>query len=140
MKAVVALVVLALILALPSSGADARLCGRGDALGFVAIQDDPAYLVGTIPSSFTADSRYFVRRFNCRRGSAFVRRVRLGEYDVRFPGLSVRLALASAISEEGVTASVHPLGDGTVRISLRGPLAGDDVASRRDVAFSVVIY
>lgn len=131
----------ALILALPGSGAPTtRRCIAGSAFGFVALQDEPGYLVGTIPSTFTADSRYFTRRYNCTSRSALVRRSGLGSYDVRFPGLNIRLAVASAISEEAVTASVHPLGDGTVRISLRGPLAGDDVASRRDVAFTVVVY
>ena len=116
------------------------VCDAGEARAFVALQDNPNYLAGTIPASFTGDSLYFARRYNCRGGGVQVRRVGLGSYEVRFPSQRPVLALATAISDEGITASVFPLGNDTVRVSLRGPLGGLDVATRRDVAFSVVIF
>ena len=139
---VAAVIALALLGILVSRGgsATARRCVASQAKAFAAIRDDPTFLVGTIPSSFTGDARYFTRRFNCLGLSAQVRRVGLGLYDVRFPGLRPGVVLATAISEEAVSASVHPLTDGVVRVALRGPLAGSDVASRRDVAFSLVVY
>jgi hypothetical protein len=97
-------------------------------------------LVGTIPSVFNSNPVYFVRRYNCEGRSAFVRRVSLGIYDVRFPGLNPRAVIATAMSDEGVSASAFPLADGIVRIALRGPIVGNDVMSRRDVPFSVVVY
>jgi hypothetical protein len=132
--------VLVAVLATYGNSASAQRCRSGEAKAFVAIQDDPPYLVGTIPSKFSDDARYFSRRFNCLGQSAAVRRVNLGIYEVRFPDLHPRLALATAISDEGVTASALPIEDGIVRVSLRGPLGGSDVATRRDVPFSIVIY
>ena len=115
-------------------------CHTGNALGFVSIRSDPAELVGQIPSRFTSDVGYFSSRYNCTGQNVQARRVDQGVYDVRFPGLVVRVAVADAISTEGISTSVQLLGDGMVRVSLRGPLGGSDVASRRDVAFNVVIY
>lgn len=115
-------------------------CHTGNALGFVAIRSDPAELVGQIPSRFTSDPGYFSSRYNCTGRNVQARRVDQGIYDVRFPGIVVRVAVADAISTEGVSTSVQHLGDGVVRIALRGPLGGSDVAARRDVAFNVVVY
>lgn len=115
-------------------------CPSSGAKAFVAIQSDPAYIVGTIPSAFTSDQRFFMRRFNCLGQGAQVRRVTLGIYDVKFPGLNPTAVVSTAISDEAVTSSVEPLTDGIVRVALRGPLGGSDIASRRDVAFTVVVY
>ena len=132
---------LALVLLVASYAESATpACKRGSAQAFVAIQPDPNYLVGTIPSVFNSNPAYFVRRYNCEGRSAFVRRVSLGIYDVRFPGLNPRAVIATAMSDEGVSASAFPLADGIVRIALRGPIVGNDVMSRRDVPFSVVVY
>jgi len=115
-------------------------CNTGEARAFVAIESDPPFLVGIIPNRFTGERRYFSVRYNCRGGSAQVRRVDEGLYDVRFPGLRPRAVVVSAISDEGTTASALPLGNDTVRVTLRGPLDGSEIASRRDVAFSIVVF
>lgn len=116
-------------------------CHTGQAAGFVTIRSDPPSLVTTIPSQFRGDAGFFFRRYNCTGRSAQVRRVDLGVYEIRFPGLQGRLALVSAISEEGISASVHPLEDGVYRVALRGPIQGiSELAARRDVAFSIVVY
>jgi hypothetical protein len=114
-------------------------CHTGNALGFATIRSQPQYLVGTIPPSFTSLNAYFTARYNCRGRGVQVRRVDQGIYDLRFPGTSPGAAMSDAISSEGVSSSVQIIGD-IVRVSLRGPLNGGDVASRRDVAFSVVTY
>lgn len=132
--------VVAAVLASYVRSSIARGCRTGEARAFVAIRQDPAYLVGTIPATFTEEAAFFQRRYNCTGQSAAVRRVDEGIYDVRLRGLIPRLALASAISDEGVSASVLPLGNDTVRVALRGPLRGNAIASRRDVAFSLVVY
>ena len=135
----VAIAVVVGFFALRSEASHLR-CHTGNALGFVAIRSDPAELVGQIPSRFTTDPGYFSSRYNCAGQNVQARRVDQGIYDVRFPGIVVRVAMADAISTEGVSTSVQLLGDGMVRVSLRGPLGGSDVASRRDVAFNVVVY
>jgi len=115
-------------------------CHTGDALGWATLRPEPQDIVYSMPHEFTNRPIYFESRYNCKRQSVQVRRLGLGTYEVFFPGLNPRATVVTAISEEGVSASYHNFRDGIVRISLRGPLAGEDVASRRDVAFSVVVY
>lgn len=118
----------------------ATSCGAGEARAFASIRQEPPYLVGTIPSKFTGQARYFQRRYNCRNASAEVRRVDLGVYDVRFRKLIPRAVIVTALSDAGVTTSAFPLGNDTVRVVLRGPLGGERIASHRDVPFTVVVY
>lgn len=140
LTALLAVVATVAVLAASASSSGVRRCKTGSALGFIAIRSEPLYLVGTIPSSFTFAAGYFSRRYNCRLKSVGVRRAGLGLYDVVFPGLRPAVLIVSAISDEGVSASAWPVGDGVVRVALRGPLGGSDVAARRDVAFSLVLY
>lgn len=114
-------------------------CEHGRARGFAAIRSDPPYLVGDIPSHWTSSARFFTRRYNCVGRSVRARRVDLGTYDVMFPGQRPKLAIVTAISDSGVTASAKPFG-AFVRIALRGPLVEGNVTERRDVPFSLVIY
>jgi hypothetical protein len=125
-------------LALSSEAAHLE-CHTGQVTGFATIRSQPQYLVGTIPSTFSSKDAFFTARYNCRGRGVHVRRVDQGVYDVRFRGAHLKAAFTDAISTEGVSSSAQILGD-TVRVSLRGPLNGGDVASRRDVAFSVVTY
>jgi hypothetical protein len=114
-------------------------CQTGAARAWVRIQDDPAYLVGTVPGRFTNDQHYFASRYNCRRSSAQIRRLDLGVYEIRFPGIKIHAVTATSVSDEGVVTSAHVFED-TIRVSLRGPLVGNDVLVRRDVPFSIVVY
>jgi hypothetical protein len=140
MKWVVVLACLMVVgaLALRAEGSHLE-CHTGQVTGFATIRSQPQYLVGTIPSTFSSRDAFFTARYNCEGRGVHVRRVDQGVYDVRFRGARPRVAIADAISTEGVSSSVQIIGD-TVRVSLRGPLNGSDVASRRDVAFSVVTY
>ncbi len=132
--------VLLLALALPGSSHAAHpRCQFGRAQGFISVRNNPEFLVGTVPNRFSSSSRYFSRRYNCKGNLPLIRRVDLGLYDVRFPGLARRTAFATAISQEGVSVSVQPMGD-VYRVALRGPLAVNEVLSRRDVAFSIVLF
>lgn len=115
-------------------------CHTSNAQAFAALRDDPPYLVGTIPNRLTSDAAYFSVRYSCSGQLIQVQHRDTGVYEMRFPRVKVRLALATAISDEGVSASVHLLGDGVVRVVLRGPLSGNDVAALRDVPFAVVVF
>jgi hypothetical protein len=115
-------------------------CEYGRVQGFVAVRSDPEYLVGTIPNKFATDTRFFSRRFNCKQAGIQIKRLDLGVYDVRVLGLPNRVPIVSAISQEGVSASVQPLEADIYRVSLRGPLERDGALVRRDVAFSLVIF
>lgn len=135
--------VLALLVALGlisiGGAASGPTCVYGRVQGFIAIRSDPVYLVGTIPSQFTANPDYFARRYDCKRTAPQVRRVDLGVYDVRLPELGNRVAVATGFGD-GVTASVQGLDDGIYRVFLRGPVVQNTVLVRRDVPFSLVIY
>ena len=115
-------------------------CLYGRVQSFASIRANPPYLVGTIPSRFTGKHSYFSRRYNCKKQGVLVRRVDLGVYDVRFPGLRYRTAVVSAISQEGVTASVYAWDNATYRVVLRGPLSDNNALIRRDVPFSIATY
>lgn len=115
-------------------------CQFGRVQGFVQIRDNPDYLVGTIPSTFTSDARFFSRRYNCKRLSAEVRRVDLGTYDVRLPGLGNRAVFVSAVSLDGVSTSAAQVSLGVYRVVLRGPLVRNDVLVLRDMAFALAVF
>jgi hypothetical protein len=115
-------------------------CQYGRVQGFVSIRNDPEYLIGTVPSQFTGSFRFFQRRYNCTGRRVEVRRVDLGVYDVRFPGLHRRSVVASAVSQEGVSVSAQPFGKDTYRVALRGPIVRENVLVRRDVAFTIAIF
>lgn len=144
MKLILLVAVSLLVLAVASSDAaqvSTAGCVYGRAQAFAAIRANPPYLVGTIPREFTSDTGFFSRRYNCKRTGVQVRRIDLGIYDVRFPELSYRLALVSAISQEGVASSVAVFDNGIYRVTLRGPVvANNDVLVRRDVPFSIVAF
>lgn len=133
-------VALGVMLAAAASEAAHLRCHTGDAKGWAATRPEPQDLVYGMPTSFTSDPVYFESRYNCKRRSVFVRRLSLGTYEVLFPGLTPHAVVVSPISEEGVSASYHNLRDGVIRLTFRGPLSGETVAARRDVAFSVVVF
>lgn len=115
-------------------------CIFGRVQGFITVRSDPEYLVGTIPNKLTTSSKFFTRRYNCKGYPPSIKRVDLGVYDVRFPRLNGRTAFVSAISQEGVSASVQGFSGGIYRVALRGPLVRNDALVRRDVAFSLALF
>lgn len=142
MKLALLVAVSLLVLGVADAGAakNQAPCVYGRVQAFASIRANPPYLVGTIPSSFTNKRSYFSRRYNCKKKGVLVRRVDLGVYDVKFPGLKYRTAVVSAISQEGVSSSVQAFGDYTYRITLRGPLSENNALIRRDVPFSIAAY
>jgi len=122
------------------SQAQGPACQYGRAQAFITVKNDPEYLVGTIPSQLTGDKKFLQRIYNCTGRGAQIRRVDLGTYEVRFPGLHRRSGVVSVVSQEGVASSVQPFGRDTYRVALRGPGLVNGVLSRRDVAFTLVIF
>lgn len=140
MKYLLAVGALAAALGVVTVAQSAPACPTGQVHGYVTLENDPLFLVGTVPGQFTASPIFFAARYNCKGVVPQVKRVGLGLYDVLFPGLRIRAATVDAISDEGISSSFWPLGNGIVRVALRGPLGGADVATRRDVPFSLVVY
>lgn len=137
--AVVTGVLLSLIVVSGAGSEPRGLCVFGRAQGFISLRAEPNYLVGTIPSRETSNPKYFARRYSCKRQMPTIRRVDDGVYEVQFPGLNWRTAFVTAISQEGVSASVQVSKD-IYRVSLRGPLVVDNALVRRDVAFSISVF
>lgn len=142
MKYVLAFVLAGVLLGpLTLSGTTASRCATGDALAFAAIRTSPTHLAGQIPSLYTGKARYFGRRYNCTGGGVEVRRLGLGLYNIRFPGLNPRVVLVSALVQEGTSASALPLGDNSIHVVLRGPGVGEDgTLTKRDVPFAIAVF
>lgn len=135
-----ALLAVALAVGYQAQAQGGPACQFGRVQGFVSVRNDPEYLVGTIPSGLTGSLRYIQRRYNCTKRGVQIRRVELGIYDVRFPGLHRRSSVVTAVSQEGVAASAQPIDIDTYRVALRGPLVRDNVLGRRDVAFTIAVF
>lgn len=138
----IAVALLACVLLSPVGAASVQpACATpGGARAFASVTGDRQLGVGDIPSVFSGQATWFGQRFNCTRASAQVRRVDLGLYQVRFPGIHSQVAVVSAISDVGASASVHYLGQSIWQIALRGPLIYDGALVGRDIPFSLVVY
>lgn len=117
-----------------------KRCQGGVAKGYATLDNYPNYLPGTIPNRYTADRTYFTVRYNCTGKSVQVRRVDLGTYDVRFPGINLQMGVATVVSDDGGYISVDSINHDELRVVIRGPLSQANVSLRRDLAFSVVVY
>lgn len=131
--AVFAVVVLLGGILVQSSSAPPTRCKTGESRGFATVKPFPPYRAGQIPGAFSSSPRWFLRRYNCRGGSAEVRHLQTGVFDLRFPGLRVRAVAGVGLSESQMSVGMQPLGDIVrVRLFSRGLPA--------DAAFSVVVY
>jgi hypothetical protein len=139
-KWIVVITLVALVVGYHESQAQGPACQYGRAQAFITVKNDPEYLVGTIPNMLTGSKRFLQRIYNCKGRGAQIRRVDLGTYEVRFPGLHRRSGVVSVVSQEGVSSSVQPFGRDTYRVALRGPTLINGVLSRRDVAFTLVVF
>lgn len=116
------------------------VCRTGEVQGFATVRWSPAEIVGQIPSGrFAQRPKFFWRKYNCTGANVMVRRRDVGVYEIAFPGLGYRMAVVSAVTQDGTNASVQPLGTGVFRVILRGPVVNDGLLARRDVAFAIVV-
>ncbi|HKY26110.1 MAG TPA: hypothetical protein VJM07_13200 [Gaiella sp.] len=107
-------------------------CQPGAVRGFVAVNGDPAKGIANIGDAFTSARPVVGARFNCAGAAPQARRVNVGVYEVRFPGNSAQVAMASAGAAETTIAA---LGGGVFRVSLWVPGRQDAV----DTPFAVTV-
>lgn len=131
--------VAALVYVSANGAAPAPTCRTGEAQGFAAIRWNPEGTIGQLVGK-SSSPRWFWRRYNCTGRGVSIRRLDRGVYDIDFPGLGNRLAVVSAISQEGVSASVQPFGTGLFRVTLRGPIVDENLLTRRDIPFTIVVF
>ena len=106
-------------------------CQPGAVRGYITVNGDPTKGIGNIGDTFTSARSVIGARFNCAGAAPQARRVNTGVYEVRFPGNTGPIAVASSSAE----TTVVPLGGGVFRIGLW-------VAGRQDAIdtpFSVVL-
>jgi hypothetical protein len=107
-------------------------CAPGAVRGIVAVVGPPGAGLGNIPDKFSSNRALFANRFNCTGVAAQVRRVNVGEYEVRFPRNGAQAGLASA--GVGYLVAVSTVSAGVFRIAIYA--AGRD--DRAEVPFSLV--
>jgi hypothetical protein len=130
-------------ISIDASTAQSTRCATGHVRGFAVVRGDPRLGgVGAIPNQFTGDPVYFEIRYNCTGKGVIARRVDEGVYDVIFRDNPGKVAVVSALSQNGTVASVDHLTDGAYRVTLRGPLVseGGDILIRRENPFYIVVF
>jgi hypothetical protein len=107
-------------------------CQPGAVRGYIAVNGDPSKGIANIGDAFTSARPLVGARFNCAGAAPQARRVNTGVYEVRFPGNTGPIAVATSAGAETTVAAV---GGSTFRISLWVPGRQDAV----DTPFSVVL-
>jgi hypothetical protein len=106
-------------------------CQPGAVRGYIAVNGDPSKGIANIGDVFTSARSVIGARFNCAGAAPQARRVNTGVYEVRFPGNTGPIAVASS----GAETTIAAVGGGIFRISLWVPGRQDAV----DTPFSVVL-
>ena len=107
-------------------------CAPGAVRGIVAVVGPPGAGLGNIPDKFSSNRALFANRFNCAGGAPQVRRVNVGEYEIRFPRNGAQAGLASA--GVGYLVAVSTVSTGVFRVAIY--TAGHD--DKAEVPFSLV--
>ena len=107
-------------------------CQPGAVRGYIAVTGDPTKGIANIGDTFTSARSVIGARFNCAGAAPQARRVNTGVYEVRFPGNTGPIAVASSAAAETTVAAV---GGGVFRVNLWVPGRQDAV----DTPFSVVL-
>ena len=107
-------------------------CQPGAVRGYIAVNGDPTKGIANIGDTFTSARSVIGARFNCAGAAPQARRVNTGVYEVRFPGNTGPIAVASSGAAETTVAAI---GGGVFRVSLWVPGRQDAV----DTPFSVVL-
>jgi hypothetical protein len=107
-------------------------CQPGAVRGYIAVNGDPTKGIGNIGDTFTSARSVIGARFNCAGAAPQARRVNTGVYEVRFPGNTGPIAVATSGAAE---TTVAPVDGGVFRVSLWVPGRQDAV----DTPFSVVL-
>jgi len=109
-----------------------KRCAPGAIRGIAHVTGDPQTGLANIPDQFATTPTLFGRRFNCA-GRAEVRRLGIGVYEVRFPGVTSETALVSGVGE--AAASATRVAPGTYRVHTYP--AG--IQSEEDLPFVIVV-
>lgn len=115
-------------------------CAQGAVRGIAVVQGDTQKGIANMPDQFSSSPSLFARRFNCTGGAVQVRRVNTGVFEVKFVGNPAPTALASALAQDGSSAAVARLGDGTFQVSTRGGTANQNSFVLNDTGFTLIVF
>ena len=126
--------------ALGRAAAPQPRCAQGAVRGIAVVQGEPLKGIANMTDPFSSSATLFGRRFNCSGGAVLARRVNTGVYEVRFPGNAAQTALASAIAQDGSSAAVTRLPDGTFQVTTRGGTADQNSFVLHDTGFTIILF
>ena len=115
-------------------------CAQGAVRGIAVVQGEPLKGIANMTDQFTASNALFARKFNCSGGAIQTRRVDTGIYEVKFVGNGAQTALASATAQDGSSAAVTRLGDGTFQVTTRGGTANQNSFVLHDTGFTIIVF
>ena len=113
--------------------ANQQRCANGAVRGVAVVTGNPASGIANIPDQFTSAANLFARRFNCSGRGVQVRRLEIGEYEIRFVGNAATTALVGGLG--GGYASADPARGGVFRVAVYPP--GRE--SPEDRGFTIVL-
>ena len=115
-------------------------CAQGAVRAIAVVQGAELKGIANMTDQFTADPSVFGRRFNCTGGAIQTRRVNTGVYDVKFVGNSAQTALATAVAQDGSSAAVSHMPDGTFRVTTRGGTTNAGNFVLTDTGFTIIAF
>jgi hypothetical protein len=115
-------------------------CAQGAIRGIATVVGDPNKGIANMSDQFTSAGNLFARKFNCTGGAVQARRVDTGVYEVRFVGNPAPSGIANAVAEDGSSASVNRLPDGTFRVSTRGGTTNAGQFVLADKPFVIFVF
>ena len=115
-------------------------CAQGAVRGIATVQGDPLKGIANMGDQFTADPGLFTHKFNCSGGAIETRRVNTGTYQVRFLKNTATTGLASSIVQDGSSASVTRLPDGSFQVTTRGGTNNQNSSPLTDGGFTIIVF
>jgi len=115
-------------------------CAQGAVRGIAIVQGEPLKGIANMSDQFSANPTFFARKFNCSGGAVQTRRVNTGVYEVKFVGNAAPTALVSATAQDGSSAAVYRLPDGTFQISTRGGTTNQGQFVLHDTGFAIIVF
>ena len=115
-------------------------CAQGAVRGIATVQGIPTKGIANMGDQFTADPAIFGQRFNCTGGRIEARRLNTGTYQVRFLKNAATTGLASSVVQDGSSASVTRLPDGSFQVTTRGGTNNQNSSPLTDGGFTIIVF
>jgi hypothetical protein len=115
-------------------------CAQGAVRGIAVVQGNTLKGIANMSDQFSSDPGLFGHRFNCSGGAIETRRLNTGVYQVRFLRNAATTGLASSIVQDGSSASVARMPDGSFQVTTRGGTNNQNSAPLTDGGFTIIVF